>query len=70
MSNKTIHFKTEIVNGLCPNCEEDTILISVASDIFQCTNCENKLEQRINGKISYIPVITNMDMIPNLKLKN
>jgi ribosomal protein L37AE/L43A len=70
MSNKTIHFKTEIVNGLCPECDEDTILISISSDIFQCTRCDHKLEQKINGKISYIPVVTNVEIVPELKLKS
>ena len=45
-------FKTEIVNGKCPNCNFDVVLISLASDHFRCTTCGSDLEQKINGKIS------------------
>ena len=55
---KTI-FKTEIVNGRCPHCNFDVILVSLASDHFRCTTCGTDLEQKINGKISYIPVMSN-----------
>ena len=49
-------FKTEIVNGKCPNCNFDVVLISLASDHFRCTTCGSDLEQKINGKISYMPI--------------
>ena len=52
-------FKTEIVNGRCPHCNFDVILVSLASDHFRCTTCGTDLEQKINGKISYIPVMSN-----------
>ena len=55
---KTI-FKTEIVNGRCPHCNFEVILVSLASDHFRCTSCGTDLEQKINGKISYIPVMSN-----------
>ena len=55
---KTI-FKTEIVNGKCPHCNFEVILVSLASDHFRCTSCGTDLEQKINGKISYIPVMSN-----------
>ena len=51
-------FKTEIVNGKCPNCNFDVVLISLASDHFRCTTCGSDLEQKINGKITYIPVMS------------
>ena len=54
-------FKTEIVNGKCPNCNFDVVLISLASDHFRCTTCGSDLEQKINGKISYIPVMNSFD---------
>jgi|TARA_R100000084_G_C4512704_1_gene83195 ribosomal protein S27E len=56
--DKTI-FKTEIVNGRCPHCNFEVILVSLASDHFRCTTCGTDLEQKINGKISYIPVMSN-----------
>ena len=56
--DKTI-FKTEIVNGRCPHCNFEVILVSLASDHFRCTTCGTDLEQKINGKISYIPVMSS-----------
>ena len=52
-------FKTEIVNGKCPHCNFDVVLISLASDHFRCTTCGSDLEQKINGKISYIPIVAS-----------
>ncbi len=52
-------FKTEIVNGKCPHCNFNVVLISLASDHFRCTTCGSDLEQKINGKISYIPIMSN-----------
>ena len=45
---------TEIVNGFCPDCLEKSVLISV-DQYFKCTRCGTELEQKVNGKISYIP---------------
>ena len=52
-------FKTEIVNGKCPHCNFAVVLISLASDYFRCTTCGGDLEQKINGKISYIPIVSS-----------
>ena len=56
--SKTV-FKTEIVNGLCPACNFNVVLISLANDHFKCTTCGSDLEQKINGKISYIPIMAS-----------
>ena len=45
---------TEVVNGGCPDCARESILISI-DKFFKCTRCGGELEQKINGKISYIP---------------
>tara|TARA_R100000908_G_C3608493_1_gene59948 strand:- start:86 stop:316 length:231 start_codon:yes stop_codon:yes gene_type:complete len=58
---RTIKFKTEVVNGVCPNCDEDTLLVSVVPEIYKCTVCGESLRQHINGKISYIPAIALSD---------
>ena len=50
-----INLKTEVVNGVCPTCVQDTILISITRDFFRCITCGSDLKQHINGKISYIP---------------
>ena len=52
-------FKTELVNGVCPECNFDVVLVSLANDHFRCTTCGSDLEQKINGKISYIPVMAS-----------
>ena len=56
-------FKTEIVNGKCPHCNFNVVLISLASDHFRCTTCGSDLEQKINGKISYMPHVCKRDEI-------
>ena len=58
---RTIKFKTEVVNCVCPNCDEDTLLVSVVPEIYKCTICGENLRQHINGKISYIPAIALSD---------
>ena len=45
---------TEVVNGVCPDCARESILISI-DKFFKCTRCGGELEQKINGIISYIP---------------
>ena len=55
----TTVFITEIVNGLCPACNFQVVLVSLANDHFRCTTCGSDLEQKINGKISYIPIMSN-----------
>ena len=58
-----INLKTEVVNGVCPTCTQDTILISITRDFFRCITCGSDLKQHINGKISYIPSITKPEQI-------
>ena len=48
----------EVVKGQCPTCTEHTILVSIDKGIYRCMNCGTDLEQHINGKISYIPILT------------
>ena len=52
---KHIKLHTEITHGMCPNCNEYSALISVTKDFFRCITCGFDLEQKVNGKISYIP---------------
>jgi len=52
---KNIRFKTEVVNGVCPECNQETLLVSVVPEMYKCTVCGENLRQHINGKISYIP---------------
>jgi len=67
-SSRRMKWVTEIVNGVCPECSEETVLISIA-DFYKCTRCGADLEQKVNGKISYIPTATDAKDI-RMILKN
>ena len=54
---KTFKFKAEIVNGECPTCRELTMLVGLSNDLYRCMNCGADLEQHVNGKISYLPIM-------------
>ena len=56
--NKTFKFQAEVVNGKCPTCDQFTMLVGIDRDFFRCMNCGADLEQHVNGKITYLPVIT------------
>ena len=54
-------FKTlqaQVVNGECPTCSEITVLVGLTHDFYRCMNCGADLEQHVNGKISYLPIMT------------
>jgi uncharacterized protein (DUF983 family) len=60
----------EVVKGVCPTCEEDTMLVGLTNEIYRCMNCGSDLEQHVNGKITYLPVIaspTDKNIIPSVK---
>ena len=46
----------KMVDGICPHCDQHSLLISIVNDFFRCMSCGGDIEQKINGKISYIPV--------------
>ena len=52
---KHIKLNPEITHGVCPNCDEFTALVSLTRDFYRCVTCGQDLEQKVNGKISYIP---------------
>ena len=47
----------EIVKGICPTCEEDTMLVGITNELYRCMNCGADLQQHVNGKITYLPII-------------
>ena len=50
----------EIVNGNCPHCRQDTVLVSLWTNyIYRCMTCGHDVKQRVNGKISYIPHVAD-----------
>ena len=40
---------------VCPVCKEATKPDEWSEDKYSCINCGNDIEQKVNGKISYIP---------------
>ena len=58
---------TEIVNGICPTCEELTMLVGVTKHFYRCISCGADLEQHINGKISYIPTLSPKTLQSTMK---
>ena len=44
-----IKFNTEVVNGKCPDCRQDTILVSVVPEFYRCSLCGEDLIQHIIG---------------------
>ena len=55
MTGKNFKITAEIVNGVCPTCEEYTPLVGLTKQFFRCLTCGADLEQHVNGVISYIP---------------
>jgi uncharacterized protein (DUF983 family) len=53
--------EAEVVNGKCPTCNQFTMLVGLTPELFRCMNCGSDLQQHINGKITYLPVMTARD---------
>tara|TARA_R110002020_G_scaffold462568_1_gene682155 strand:+ start:43 stop:279 length:237 start_codon:yes stop_codon:yes gene_type:complete len=51
-----IEINAQVVNGKCPFCHINGILVSVYRTVFRCITCGNDVEQKVNGKIAYIPL--------------
>ena len=51
-----LQINAEIVNGNCPHCKHDTVLVSIwTNSVYRCMTCGFDVKQLVNGKISYIP---------------
>jgi len=50
--------QAEVVKGICPTCEEDTMLVGLTSELYRCMNCGADLQQHVNGKITYLPIMS------------
>jgi ribosomal protein S27E len=51
-----IEVSAEIVNGSCPHCRHETVLVSLWTNyVYRCMTCGGDVKQQVNGKISYIP---------------
>ena len=53
-----IEISTEVVNGVCPHCEKEVVVVSLFTNRFRCMNCGGDTTQKVNGVISYIPFST------------
>jgi len=67
MNGKYIKLHAEIVNGKCPTCHELTILVGLTPELFRCISCGADLEQHVNGKISYLPALTQATPISTIE---
>ena len=59
MTGKNFRVTAEVVNGKCPTCDEYTMLVGLSKEYYRCMNCGADLHQHINGKITYLPVMTS-----------
>jgi len=56
---KKFKIEAEVVRGECPTCSQITTLVGISSQFFRCMECGGDLEQHVNGKISYLPIMTS-----------
>ena len=59
MKKEKFKIEAEIVKGECPSCSQITTLVGISSQFFRCMECGGDLEQHINGKISYLPIMAS-----------
>ena len=55
---RVMKVSAEVVNGKCPTCDEYTMLVGLSNELYRCMNCGSDLQQHVNGKITYLPVMT------------
>ena len=65
-----MEINAQVVNGQCPYCTADSILVSIHKTIFRCITCGSDIEQKINGKISYMPLGSKIVMTAPKDLNN
>ena len=44
----------DTVHGICPHCDEDTLLVAIVTDYYKCTHCGEETRQYVNGSIKYL----------------
>jgi len=60
MNKNFIKVQANVVNGECPTCKELTVLVGLTHDYYRCMSCGSDMHQHINGKISYLPIMSAM----------
>ena len=48
--------------GRCPYCETTTQLLSIYSNYFRCSLCQETIRQYVNGHIAYLPMDDKVDL--------
>ena len=56
-----VKIQAEVVNGKCPTCDQFTTLVGLDKSFYRCMSCGSDLEQHVNGKITYLPVMTSRE---------
>ena len=51
-----LNLTTEVVTGMCPTCNQESVMISIVTDRYRCISCGENLEQKVNCVISYLPI--------------
>jgi len=67
MTGKNFKITAEIVNGICPTCDEYTPLVGITKQFFRCLTCGSDLEQKVNGVISYIPNLHKHSLVSDVE---
>ena len=67
MTGKNFKITAEIVNGICPTCDEYTPLVGITKQFFRCLTCGSDLEQKVNGVISYIPYLHKHSLVSDVE---
>ena len=44
---KKLTFNPEVTHGVCPTCQEHTMLVSITRDFYRCVTCGADLEQKV-----------------------
>ena len=65
-----VEINAQVVNGKCPFCTTNGVFVSIHKTIFRCITCGGDIEQKINGKISYIPLGGDIVMTDTKDLTN
>ena len=65
---KGFNLKAEVTNGHCPLCEAKTVFVSLYQNFYRCMSCGGDTEQKVNGVISYMPMVAAGQKPPVLNL--
>ena len=65
-----LEINAQVVTGQCPFCHTNGILVSVYRTVFRCITCGSDVEQKVNGKIAYIPLGEKIVMTETKDLTN